>query len=281
MVLGGTGKTGSRVAQQLTRRGWPVRIGSRSAKPAFDWQDPATWKPALHDVDAVYIAFQPDLAVPGATDTIRSFTETAVAGGIRNLVLLSGRGEAAAETCEQIVMQSGVDWTILRASWFNQNFSESYLLEPVLAGYVALPIGAVGEPFIDADDIAEVAVAALTETGHAGHLYELTGPRLLTFAEAVSEIANETGRPIHYESIPKAVYTAELTTHGVPAEYVSLLTYLFAEVLDGRNASLGDGVERALGRKPTDFADYVRRTVATGIWGMVDMANRSATNTIA
>lgn len=281
LVLGGTGKTGNRIAQRLARLGWPVRIGSRSNEPAFEWQDPATWKPVLHDVDAVYITFQPDLAVPGAVDTIRLFTEAAVAGGAQKLVLLSGRGETAAQACEQVVMQSGVDWTILRASWFNQNFSESYLVEPVLAGYVALPVGAVGEPFIDADDIADVAVAALTETGHTRQLYELTGPRLLTFAEAVSEIAGATGRSIQYEPISMAAYTADLTTHGVPADYVSLLTYLLTEVLDGRNASLADGVERALGRKPTDFADYVRRTAATGIWGAVDRSHNSTVNPIA
>lgn len=266
LVLGGTGKTGSRVAQQLTRLGWPVRIGSRAGQPAFDWQDQATWKPALENVNAVYIAFQPDLAAPGAVDIIRSFVETAVEGGVRQLLLLSGRGEPEAELCEQIVMDSGADWTILRASWFNQNFSESYLLDPIIGGYVALPAGNVGEPFIDADDIADVAVAALTTPGHAGQLYELTGPRLLTFGEAVNEIAGSTGRPLHYEPISIDAYAASLTEYGVPNEYVALLTYLFTEVLDGRNACLTDDVERVLGRKPTDFADYVRQTAATGVW---------------
>lgn len=266
LVLGGTGKTGSRVAQRLTQRGWPVRIGSRSGQPPFDWLDKLTWKPALRECNAVYITFQPDLAIPGSVDTIRSFVETAQESGIRRFVLLSGRGEPEAEAGEQIVMNSGTDWTILRASWFNQNFSESYLLEPVLAGYVALPVGPIGEPFIDADDIADVAVAALTESGHVGQLYELTGPRLLTFEEAIGEIAQATGRPIHYEPISIDAYTSVLREHGVPTEYVALLTYLFTEVLDGRNVGLTDGVERALGRKPTDFSEYARQTAATGIW---------------
>lgn len=266
LVLGGTGKTGSRVAQRLTQRGLPVRIGSRSGEPPFDWLDKRTWKPALQDCNAVYSTFQPDLAVPGAVDAICSFVETATKSGVRQLVLLSGRGEPEAEACEQIVMNSGADWTILRASWFNQNFSESYLLEPVLAGYVALPVGHIGEPFIDADDIADVAVAALTDNRHMGQLYELSGPRLLTFEEAVREIAEATGRPIHYEPISIDAYTSTLREHGVPTEYVALLTYLFTEILDGRNASLTNGVERALGRKPTDFSEYVRRTAATGVW---------------
>ena len=272
LVLGGTGKTGSRVVQRLTERGWPVRIGSRSADPAFDWLDEATWGPVLQGVDAVYIAFQPDLAVPGAVAIIQSFVKMAVETGIRKLVLLSGRGEPEAEACEQIVMNAGVDWTILRASWFNQNFSESYLLEPILAGYVTLPVGNVAEPFIDVDDIAEVAVAALTENGHTGQLYELTGPRLLTFEEAVGEIARATGRSIQYEPISMSAYAAMLREYRIPEEFVALLTYLFTEVLDGRNASLADGVERALGRKPTDFSDYVRKTAITGVWTATNAA---------
>ncbi|MBC7919851.1 MAG: NAD(P)H-binding protein [Ferruginibacter sp.] len=266
LVLGGTGKTGSRVVQRLTHGGWPVRVGSRSGEPPFDWSDRTTWKPALQGINAVYVAYQPDLAVPGAPDAIRSFAEMAVKSGVQQLVLLSGRGEPEAQECEQIVVKAGADWTILRASWFSQNFSESYLLEPVLAGYVALPVTNVGEPFIDADDIADVAVAALTQEGHAGQLYELTGPRLLSFEEAVGEIARATGRSVHYEPVSIEAYTAVLAEHSVPDEYIGLLTYLFAEVLDGRNATLTNGVELALGRKPTDFTDYVRKTAATGAW---------------
>ena len=266
LVLGGTGKTGRRVAERLTRIGWPVRIGSRSGEPPFDWENPATWRPVLEGVESVYVTFQPDLAVPGAVDAIRSFVETAVESGIQRLVLLSGRGEPEARQCEQVVMDSGIPWTVLRASWFSQNFSESYLLEPVLGGYLALPAGNVGEPFVDAEDIADVAVAALTKEGHAGQLYELTGPRLLTFGEAVHEIAEVTGRPVQYEPISVEQYTAVLTEHGVPDGYVGLLSYLFTEVLDGRNAYLTDGVQRALGRQPGDFTDYVRRTSAAGTW---------------
>jgi uncharacterized protein YbjT (DUF2867 family) len=190
----------------------------------------------------------------------------AVESGVRQLVLLSGRGEPQAERCEQIVRESGVEWTILRSSWFSQNFSESYLLEPLLAGDVALPAGSVPEPFVDADDIAEVAVTALTENGHAGQLYELTGPRLWTFPQAVAEIARVARQPIRYVEVSHEEYAAGLRSAGLPPEVVSLITYLFAEVLDGRNASVADGVTRALGRRPRDFAEYVRSTAATGVW---------------
>ena len=266
LVLGGTGKTGRRVVERLEARGVPVRVGSRSGEPPFDWENRDTWAAALRNVRSVYMAYQPDLAVPGADDTIRSFTKLAVANGIRRLVLLSGRGEEEARVCEQIVQNSGADWTILRASWMCQNFDEGYALEQVLSGEVALPAGNVGEPFVDADDIADVAVAALTEEGHVGQLYELTGPRLLTFAEAMEEISGVTGREIRYVRISPEQYTSALTAHGVPADFVWLLTYLFTTVLDGRNAHLTDGVQRALGREPRDFTDYARDAAATGVW---------------
>lgn len=186
--------------------------------------------------------------------------------GAPRLVLLSGRGEAEAQRCEQIVRDSGTEWTLVRASWFNQNFSENYLLEPIRAGEVALPVGNVGEPFIDADDIADVAVAALTEDRHVGQLYEVTGPRLWTFAEAIAEIGRVTHRNIRYVQIPTGEYATMLKSAQLPSEFVNLITYLFTEVLDGRNASVADGVTRALGRAPCDFSQYVHDTAATGVW---------------
>ncbi len=269
LVLGGTGKTGSRVVSKLQQLGWPVRIGSRNAAMPFDWNDQSTWAPVLQGIDSVYISYQPDLAVPGAADTIRSLTQLAVKSGVTHLVLLSGRGEEEAQACEKMVINAGVDWTILRASWFCQNFSEGYLLDPILAGQVDLPVGHVPEPFIDADDIADVAVAALTNNGHAGQVYELTGPRLLTFRDAIQEIAAALDQPIHYQQIPMDDYKAMLREYQIPDNYIWLISYLFTEVLDGRNASLADGVERALGRKPTDFSEYIRKAIAAGAWQVI------------
>ncbi|WP_028476933.1 NAD(P)H-binding protein [Nocardia sp. CNY236] len=267
LVLGGTGKTGRRIVERLNGRGVPVRIGSRTAQQPFDWTDQTTWAPVLRDMETVYVSYYPDLAVPGALEAVGAFTELAVASGVSRLVLLSGRGEDEAKAAEELVQSSGVEWTILRSAWFNQNFSEDYLLEPVRGGAVVLPAGAVPEPFIDADDIAEVAVAALTEHGHAGRLYELTGPRLLTFGEAIAEISTATGRAIDFVQASLEEYADALTAEGVPAELIELLTYLFTTLLDGRNAQVADGVQRALGRPPRDFADYATNTAATGIWG--------------
>ncbi|RDI48330.1 NAD(P)H-binding protein [Nocardia mexicana] len=266
LVLGGTGKTGSRVAAELRARSIPVRIGSRSATPSFDWTDRATWDAALAGATAVYIAYQPDLAAPGAPEAVHALTAAARRHGIRKLVLLSGRGEPEAAECEEIVRNSGVPWTILRCSWFAQNFSEGAFTDYLRAGEVALPTGAVAEPFIDADDIAAVAIAALTDDRHTGAVYELTGPRALTFPEAVAEIAHTTGRDIAFVPITRADFVAALTDYGVPAEEIGLLDYLFGTILDGRNSATADGVELALGRKPRDFTDYVRETAATGVW---------------
>lgn len=266
LVLGGTGKTGRRVAARLQARGLPVRIGSRAGTPAFRWEDPTSWEPALDGIGAVYITYFPDLAVAGAPEAIEAFCAMAMSKGVRRLVLLSGRGEEEAQRAEQALIASGADWTIVRASWFSQNFSENVFLDPILQGEVALPIGPVGEPFVDAEDIAEVAAAALTDDRHIGQLYEVTGPRLLTFADAVAEITKAGGRAIRYTQISLEDYTAEMTRLGVPAEDIAFLTYLFTTVLDGRNAHLTDGVQRALSRAPRDFTDYVHETSATGVW---------------
>ncbi|HYG68110.1 MAG TPA: NAD(P)H-binding protein [Anaeromyxobacteraceae bacterium] len=276
LVLGGTGKTGRRVAERLAARGVPVRIGSRAGAPPFDWENPATWPAAIAGVERVYVSYQPDLAAPGAAEAIGAFTDLAVRQGARRLVLLSGRGEPEALRCEALVRDSGAEWTIVRSSWFAQNFSESFFLEPILAGEVALPVGDVREPFVDADDVADVAAAALLEDGHAGEVYEVTGPRLLTFAEAIETIAQATGRRVRFTSIPLEAYTSALADAGLPPGLVSLVGYLFREVLDGRNASVTDGVSRALGRAPRDFGEYARRVAATGVWSVASAAPEEA-----
>lgn len=265
LVLGGTGKIGRRVVERLTARRLPVRIGSRSGEPRFDWEDRSTWDPVLEGVRSAYVAHHWD-TIPGAAETLGSFAELAVARGVRRLVLLSGRGEAEAERAERAVRDSGAELTVLRSTWFAQNFSEDYWQEQVRSDEVALPAGAALEPFVDAGDIADVAVAALIDDRHVGELYELTGPRLLTFAQAVLEISRAVGREIRYTPISTEEFAAAAAEQGVPSEVVELLAALFDEVLDGRNARLADGVQRALGRAPRDFGDYARDAAATGIW---------------
>ena len=266
LVLGGTGKTGRRVVERLTRRDVPVRVGSRSAGVPFDWEQPATWEAAFTGAEAAYVAYAPDIGLPGSTEVIARLVEVARGAGTRRLVLLSGRGEDEARACEQIVMESSLEWTVLRSSVFSQNFSEGFLLGSTLAGAVMLPAGEVTEPFTDVDDIAEVAAAALTDDRHVGEVYELTGARALSFADAVATIADASGRDIMYQQIPTEDFAAGLAAERLPPELVDFLVYLFDTVLDGRNSGVGDGVERALGRPARDFSDFARATAATGVW---------------
>jgi uncharacterized protein YbjT (DUF2867 family) len=268
LVLGATGKTGRRILEQLQARGVPTRVGSRSAQPPFDWEDRNTWAPALRSVAKVYVTYYPDLAVPGASEAVGELARLAAELGAGHIVLLSGRGETEAQRSEEAVKEAGIDWTILRSSWFDQNFSEGFLVDSVLAGVVALPVGDVREPFVHADDLADIAVAALTEDGHAGQLYEVTGPRLMTFADAVREIAEASGRDVRFESASMEEFAAQLAQLGLSDDEAWLVRYLFTEVLDGRNESLTDGVQRALGREPRDFRDYAREAAASGAWNV-------------
>jgi len=266
LVLGGTGKTGRRVVERLAARGVPTRVGSRRGEPPFDWHDRATWAPAVRGTRAVYVSYHPELAVPGAADTVGAFAEVAVGSGVPRLVLLAGLGEPEAEMAEEAVAATGAALTIVRCAWFAQNFSEDYLLEHVLGGEVRVPGGDARVPFVDAGDIADVAVAALTDDRHAGRLYELTGPRALTFGEAVGEIARAAGQDVRYRSVSFEQHAAESIEHGAPDEVIELLTYLFSVLRSGRMARLGDGVQRAIGREPRDFADFARDAAATGVW---------------
>ena len=266
LVIGGTGKTGKRVADRLIQKGHEVRIASRSSLPSFDWNNEAGWDAVLDNVSNIYITYSPDLAMPGAKDAITALVWHARLHGVRRLVLLSGRGEREAQDCEQILAQSGLEWTVVRASWFNQNFSEGAFIDMVLDGAITLPAGNTPEPFVDVDDIADVAVAALSEDGHHGEIYEVTGPRLMTMADIAADLSHATGREIVFVDVPHEAFIESLTRSAAPKNVVWMLDYLFSTVLDGRNAHLTDGVERALGHPPKDFADYARDVAATGCW---------------
>ncbi|SMQ63472.1 Uncharacterized conserved protein YbjT, contains NAD(P)-binding and DUF2867 domains [Altererythrobacter xiamenensis] len=268
LVIGGTGKTGKRVAERMIAKGRKIRIGSRSSVPGFDWDKESGWDAALEGVTSVYITYSPDLAMPGATDAIGALVGRAKLQGVERLVLLSGRGETEAQACERIVQGSGLEWTVVRASWFNQNFSEGAFIDMVLGGAITLPAGDMPEPFVDADDIAEVVVAALTEDGHNGEAYEVTGPRLMTMADVAAELSEATGRQIDFIDVPHDAFVDGLAKSGAPHDVVWMLDYLFSTVLDGRNAHLTDGIERALGRPPRDFADYARSVAATDAWSV-------------
>ena len=272
LVLGANGKTGSRVIERLqNNKNVEVKIGSRTAKTPFDWENPETWNAVLTDTDAVYITFQPDLAVPSAVEIIQKFTVLASKLGVQKMVLLSGRGEKEAQVCEEIVKNTAKNWTIVRASWFNQNFSESFFLDPILAGFVALPRAEALEPFTDANDIADVVTECLLQDKHNGQTYELTGPEMLTFPEVVAKIAAASNKKIEFQALSLEEYTQMLKEYQVPEDHIWLINYLFEQVLDGRNSSVTNDIEKVLGRKATDFSTYAEKAAKTGIWNAVNV----------
>ncbi|NED96619.1 NAD(P)H-binding protein [Phytoactinopolyspora alkaliphila] len=269
LVLGGTGKTGRRVAAQLAHQGHQIRAASRRSRHRFDWADQSTWKPVLDGAHGVYI--MQDDADDGSL--LHGFVELAVTTGVQRVVLLSARewadmNEEAAMARERIVQESGLEWTILRPVWFAQNFSEEpFLSVDVAAGEVTLPTDDGRHPFVDAEDIAAVAVAALTEKGHAGQIYELSGPRAITVGEAVEEIAAAADRPIRHVRVSSEQYADHLVRRGLyPREVASGVAALAEFIRRGDDARLSDGVRRALGREPRDFTEYVKTTAEAGGW---------------
>ena len=266
VVTGGTGKTGRRVAERLAARGRPVRIGSRRGSPAFDWEDPSGWPAVLDGADAAYLAYQPDIAFPGGAAAVGDFARLAVKAVVRRLVLLSGRGEPEAQVAEREVAVAGAEWAVVRASFFMQNFSEGFLVDAVRAGVLALPAGGVAEPFVDVDDLADVAVAALTAAAAPDRVYETTGPRPLTFAEVAAELSAAAGHDVRYVPVSGPDFVAGLVAEGLPADFAAELGALFGAVLDGRNSSVAGGVAEALGRPPRDFAGYARPAAESGVW---------------
>ncbi|WP_296988372.1 NAD(P)H-binding protein [Thalassospira sp. UBA1131] len=272
LVLGATAKTGRRVAEKLIALGHDVRAVSRSTTPAFDWTDPTTWDDALRDRDAVYVTFQPDLAVPGSDDTIASFAKRALMHGAKRIVMLSGRGEEAAHRAEDALRHSGADATVLRANWFFQNFNEDLFLPYIQQGTLALPAGDTPEPFVDANDIAECAVACLLDNSHIGKTYELSGPSAVTFADVTEMISSVANHPVNFVAITVDELDAGLEADGMPDEVRGLMRYLFSEVLDGRNSQPTSDVYEILGRQPNSLRNFVEEAAKTGIW---DVAKRA------
>jgi len=257
LITGGTGKTGSRVTHRLTKLGHSVRAVTRHSEPAFDWHDDSTWDAAITGCAAAFVTYQPDLGLPDADAVIGAFARRAVDLGCTRLVLLSGRGEDGARRSEAAFIAADADWTILRSAFFFQNFTESFWAEEIAAGSLTMVKGTVGEPFVDADDLADVAVATLLDPAHVGRIHELTGPRLVTFEDVADEISSATGRPIAYQELSVDDYVATLVSAGFPREAATGLAYLFDEVLDGRNAHLESGITEVLGREPQDFTAFL------------------------
>ncbi|SBS34772.1 NAD(P)H azoreductase [Marinomonas aquimarina] len=265
-VIGANGKTGRRVCELLTEQGKSVRALTRASMPNFDWHAPSTWADALSEIDVLYITYYPDLALAKAASDVAQLLKVAKRAGVQHLVLLSGRGEPGAQQAEQLVMNSGLTWNIVRASWFMQNFSESFMVDGIVSRTLLLPQAQALEPFIDADDIAEVVAKVMTTASLNNQLFEVTGPELLSFQQCVEHISDAIDAPVTYAPVSVADYLAAAAQQGVPDDLITLLQHLFTEVLDGRNASTTHTVEQLLGRPALTFNEYVKKTAYTGVW---------------
>lgn len=265
-IIGATGKTGARVFNQLKTKGFVARGLSRHSEFVFDWMDRSTWQQALKGAHSAYITYYPDLAVPQAADDMQAFVALAKEIGLEHVVLLSGRGEAGAQRAEVVIKNSGLTWNVVRASWFMQNFSESFMLDGLKAGTLVLPEPKADEPFIDVQDIADVVVEVLTRDDLHNQLLEVTGPALLSFEDCVTAIAKASGREIGLQTLPIQAYLAQATANGLPDEIAWLINELFVNVLDGRNASTTNTIEKVLGRPARSFQNYIDTTAKTGAW---------------
>ncbi len=272
LIIGGTGKTGRRVVEQLQKKGIQPRIGSRQATPSFDWDDKNTWIESLKGIEKMYITYYPDLAVPGAKEAIESLTYLAKELGVKKIVLLSGKGEVEAEACEAIVKNSGVEYTIVRASWFNQNWSESFFLDPILSEEVALPMSNVLIPFVDANDIAEVAATVLLDNDYNGKTIEVTGPELITFKDIIHTISTVTNRNLTFHEITLEQYIESMRQMQLPEDVIWLIEYLFSNVLTNpNNQKISNDIEQVLGRKARTFLEYARETAETEVWSTAEI----------
>ncbi|TWD80477.1 uncharacterized protein YbjT (DUF2867 family) [Kribbella amoyensis] len=273
LILGGKGKTGRRVAEQLQARDVAVRLASRSSEQRFDWYDESTWSGAVAGIDTAYLA--PPVGPTGLEQAGR-FVKQAATEGLRRLVLLSGRGVGSPGRefavydsgleLEQAVQSSGVDWTIVRPAWFMQNFSEDFMYDYVAAGELRVSAGTGSEAWIDTDDIGDVVVATLLDERHTGETYSLSGPALLTMADIAAELSTVLDRPISYVDLDPEEHVAELVQFGLPQEDAESVRDLFAVIRNHRSEYLSDGVEQVLGRAPRNFGDWLRTTAAAGVW---------------
>ena len=268
LVVGATGKTGGRVSAQLAAKGVSVRAASRTPAPdtanvtpiRFDWDDSGTYALALDGVDGVY--FVPPSFRTDYPPLVAAFLEAVTAAGVERIVYLSARGAVAGDhipmrAAEMSLEKAGLPATVLRPAWFAQNFTESFLYPLVRdQGVVAVPTGAGRTPFVDLEDVAAVAVAALLEDGHQDQLYDLSGPEPMTWSEAAETIGKVTGREIGFVDVPPADWEAAAIGMGVPADYAAHVSELFSVVRDGREDHVSPDVAQVLGREPRSFGDW-------------------------
>ncbi|KMO84074.1 ergot alkaloid biosynthesis protein [Mycolicibacterium chubuense] len=267
LVTGATGNTGAPVVAGLRERGLRARAASRHPDPAdadavvFDWSDDATFAPALTDVRAVYL-----VAPTGAADPVpmvRPFLEQATARGIRRVVLLSSsaveRGEPGLGEIHDLVAGLFAEATVLRPSWFMQNFVGDHPLARSIRETREI-VTATGDgrlAFIDAADIAAVAVEALTAPEPVSEELVLTGPESLSYAEAAAIASEILGEPVRHVDVSTAELTQRLVAAGYPADFAGMLATLDERIRAGEQDFVTPAVRDVAGRTPTSLRHFL------------------------
>ena len=265
LILGGTGRTGSLLADKLTRHGVTARTAARrGADVRFDWDDKATYAPALAGADRLYLV-TPVLRVTYA-EQVAEFLDLAEATGVRHVTFLSAynadqapAGIDIAAIENDLAARTAVTSSVLRPAWVMQNFADDHL--PVIDGVITAPSRGGREAFVDAEDIASVAAQTLLRPeAHAGARYDLTGPQALTFAEAADIISSVSGRLIAYHDIDQEAWIGGALAMGVPADYAVMLRWLTGAVISGNGATPADDIEKVTGRAATSFRTFAERS---------------------
>ncbi|MFI8873602.1 NmrA family NAD(P)-binding protein [Streptomyces sp. NPDC055243] len=272
LITGGTGTTGSRVATALAAEGMSVRVGSRTPAPGtgqvrFDWNDPTTHGPALTGTDGVYLV--PPIGDAEPARPMVPFLERALDAGVRRFVLLSSsaiaEGDPGAGEVHRAMRQLAPEWAVLRPSWFMQNFvTPGHLhVESIRATdeiVTATGEGRVG--FVDAGDIAAVAVRALTDERPHNAAHLITGPQALGYADVAEAVSKVSGREIRHRSVPAADFRERLVASGMPEAFARALAAMDEGIAHGSEDRVDPAVERITGRPARGFADFAAENAA-------------------
>jgi uncharacterized protein YbjT (DUF2867 family) len=267
LVLGGTGTTGRRVVAGLRAAGVPARAATRKpAEPGqvrFDWADRSTHAGALRGASAVYLLAPIGEASPAVL--VEPFLTDALDAGVRRVVLLSSSAvteDTPGLGALQKLVRTAPEWAVLRPSWFMQNFTGEHLVaQGVRDGEIVTATGDARVAFVDAGDIAAVAVRALTDPvpHNTGHV--LTGPAALSYAEAAAIVAAHLGRPVRHRAVGTAEFAEHVTASGTPAEFARVLAALDEDIRRGAEDRVTTVVEQVTGRPARSFETFVQEEI--------------------
>lgn len=275
-MLGASGQTGRRIAAGLQARGAGVRTATRSAELAgstdhvrFDWSDAATHAAALQGIDAAYLLAPESVADPAPL--MLPFIERALAAGVRRLVLLGSsaipdEGPGLGAVARALRAQAP-EWAVLQPSWFMQNFFNRGHLHGASLwrdGEVMTATGRGRVGFVDADDIAAVAVHALLDERAYNQGLVLTGPEALSYDDVCAILSRAAGRRFVHRPVSEAEAQRQLVASGIPERYAALLVALDVAIRDGAEDRVTDTVLRVTGRAPRSFAALAARELAQG-----------------